>query len=312
MTELNYVYGIEQFGDVDQIVARQIVEKALEEQGVRIEVLASSVNPIDIKTRKGLGFVAAQKPVNDFMGLGYDVYGRIKALGSQVKNFAVGQYVIGMVGFAHHPGCYAKQVDAHVSEIIPLAQKENSAIAGLCLSGLTAYQALQCVPVSLDIPIYINAPTGGVGHLAVQLAKLEGRKVIALSSRPNHELLAKLDVEVMDYDSFFDTPRTGQLLDLVGGDRTIELLDNLTAGSEVVTVPTISKEQVCEHAKRKQINAQGMVVEANCDDLNKLYRAVRSGKLTVHMDKQFVLPEVADAHRYMEKGEHSGKVIILA
>ncbi|WP_105167750.1 NADP-dependent oxidoreductase [Pseudoalteromonas sp. T1lg23B] len=312
MTELNYLYGIEQFGDADQIVARQHIVKALGEQDVRIEVLATSVNPIDIKTRMGLGFVAAQKKANDFMGLGYDVYGRVTAVGSKVTGFTVDQYVIGMVGFAHHPGCYAQQVDAHCSEIIPLIQKENPAIAGLCLSGLTALQALQCVPADLDVPIYINAPTGGVGHLALQLAQLEGRKVVALTTRPNHELLARQDVEVMDYARFLSTRRAGQLLDLVGGDKAIELVDNLTAGSDVVTVPTISKEQLCEHAKRKQINAQGMVVTANCDDLNKLYRAYRSGKLTVHMDKQFALSEVADAHRYMQNGGHSGKVIILA
>ncbi|CAM4256670.1 NADP-dependent oxidoreductase [Pseudoalteromonas byunsanensis] len=312
MTESNYVYGVEQFGEADRIVAREHAIKALGEQDVRIEVLATSVNPIDIKTRMGLGFVAAQKPANDFMGLGYDVYGRIKAVGSQVKNFTPDQYVIGMVGFAHQPRCYAQIVDAHHSEIIPLMQKENSAIAGLCLSGLTALQALRCAPLNLDEPIYINGPTGGVGHLAIQLAKLEGRKVIALTTRPSHDLLTQLNVEVMDYTTFFDRRRTGQLLDLVGADKALELLDNLTAGSEVVTVPTISKEQVCEYAKCKQINAQGMVVTANSDDLNKLYRAYRSGKLTVHMDKQFALSEVADAHRYMQNGGHSGKVIILA
>ncbi|NOU50649.1 NADP-dependent oxidoreductase [Pseudoalteromonas sp. JBTF-M23] len=311
MANAKLVFGIEQFGGPENIISKYLVDKKLEQNHVRIKVLASSVNPIDIKTRMGLGFVAAQKQPDSFMGLGYDLYGQIEAVGEQVTSFSVGQYVIGMVGFAHHPGCYAQQVDAHVEQIIALDEKENPTIAGLCLSGLTALQALACLPVLSDVPLFINAPTGGVGHIAVQLAKLQGRHVVALSTRAQHPLLAMMDVKTMNYEHFYQQSYRGQLLDLVGAETALKLIANLGKGSSVVTVPTISKDQVIEFAKHNGIDAQGMVVKANTDDLNKLYQAYRSGKLSIHMDKQFSLNEVAQAHGYMQGAQHCGKIIIV-
>ncbi|MBD1584094.1 NADP-dependent oxidoreductase [Pseudoalteromonas sp. S16_S37] len=311
MAKAKLVFGIEQFGGPENIIPKNIEDTKLAQHHVRVKVLASSVNPIDIKTAMGLGFVAAQKQPDSFMGLGYDLYGQIEEVGEQVNDFSIGQYVIGMVGFAHNPGCYAQQVDAHVEQIIVLDEKENPAIAGLCLSGLTALQALACLPVLPDVPLFINAPTGGVGHIAVQLAKLQGRQVVALSTRSQHPLLAKMDVKVMDYESFYLQPHRAQLLDLVGADTALKLVANLDKQSSVVTVPTISKDQVVEFAKHKGIEAQGMVVKANNDDLNKLYQAYRSGKLSIHMDKQFSLNEVAQAHSYMQGAQHCGKVIIV-
>ncbi|BBN80956.1 quinone oxidoreductase [Pseudoalteromonas sp. A25] len=311
MAESKLMYGIEHFGDVANILSKQIEDTPLKKESVRVNVLASSVNPIDIKTRMGLGFVAAHKKPECFMGLGYDLYGQITDVGEQVTRFRKGQYVIGMVGFAFNPGCYSHQVDAHMSQLIILDKKENLAIAGLCLSGLTALQALKRLPIVKDIPLFINAPTGGVGHIAVQLAKLQGRRVIALSSRPEHPLLKELNVKIMGYEAFYQQRYHAQLLDLVGGEVALKLLGNLDKPSAVVSVPTISKEQVVEFAKNNDINAQGMVVEVNNDDLNELYQAYRSGKLMIHMDKQFVMHDVAQAHHYMQKAEHCGKVIIV-
>ena len=305
------VYGIEQFGGEENLISRQCNSDVLDKDAVRVKVFASSVNPIDIKTRMGLGFVAAQKAPEQFMGLGYDVYGQVEAIGENITRCHVGQFVIGMIGFASHPGCYAQQVDASEEQLIVLDEKEKPAIAGLCLSGLTALQSLALLAVNPTKPLFINAPTGGVGHLAVQLAKEQGRNVIVLSNRPEHPLLKTLDVPAMNYKDFYQGSHDGQLLDLVGGETAMEIVSHLKPGADIVTVPTISKDRVVSYSSERGMNAQGMIVKASCDDLNKLYQAYRSGKLDVHVDQQFALSDVVQAHRYMQSGMHCGKVILV-
>lgn len=312
MSLMNKQYGVRDFGNEAQIVAHQSEFKDLANNALRVKVISSSVNPIDIKTRKGLGYVAAAKPEQAFLPLGYDLYGEVIACGERTGTVSVGQHVIGMVGFAATPGCYADYVDVSEDEIIVIDTEQKLEVAGLCLAGLTALQALNTLPLDTNKTLYINAPTGGVGHLALQLAKMQSRPVVALSNRPEHALLAKLHVEAMSYTDFLDKPRSGQLLDLVGGETALSLLDNLAPGSEVVTVPTITKDSVCEKATQLGISAAGMLVSSNKDDLMYLYKAYKDNKLIVHVEKQFALNEIGDAHRFMETQPYSGKVIITA
>ncbi|WP_404393779.1 NADP-dependent oxidoreductase [Pseudoalteromonas phenolica] len=302
-------YGIDEFGAADKIQAKTCVLPELNDTQVLIKVHSSAINPIDLKTRAGLGFVAQAKEADEFLPLGYDLYGVVEQCGVQVSDLQVGQFVAGMVGFAKQPGCYADYVIAEADELIAFDVQQKSEVAGLCLAGLTAIQALKKFSSSQST-LYINAPTGGVGHLAIQLAQLQGKEVVAVSNRPSHQLLQKLAVKVVDYETFFSQKRQAQLLDLVGGEIGERMVANLNSGSEVVTVPTISAQQIVAAAQQSDITVSGIVVEKNKADLNELVTAYRGGDLFIHVDSTFALQDIQQAHEYMEAGQHAGKIII--
>ena len=302
-------YGIDEFGTADKIQAKTCVLNELNDTQVLIKMHSSAVNPIDLKTRAGLGFVAQAKAANEFLPLGYDVYGVVEQCGAQVSALHEGQFVTGMIGFAKQPGCYADYVIAEADELIAFDLQQKSEVAGLCLAGLTAIQALEKFSISKS-KLYINAPTGGVGHLAIQLAHLRGKEVIAVSNRPSHQLLQKLAVKVVDYETFFSQQRQAQLLDLVGGEIGERMVASLNSGSEVVTVPTISAQPIIALAQQREVTASGIVVEKNKADLNELVTAYRGGDLFIHVDSTFALKDIQQAHEYMEAGQHAGKIII--
>ena len=312
MSDIARSYGVFQFGSTDNLTEKQHEISALACHQVRIRVISTSVNPIDVKTRMGLGFVAQTKKPDQFMPLGYDVFGVIEQIGEQVSGFEVGQHVIAMAGFAHPPGAYTTALNVSSKELIVVDMQEKPAIAGLCLAGLTALQALNKFPDMSTRPLFVNAATGGVGHLAIQIAKNLGFKVVALTSRPDHALLQQFDIDVMSYDTFYQQQRDCLLLDFVGGERALALLECLSQTSYVVTVPTLSKDKVCAQAAQLGISATGIVVEANTTDLEQLYMDHKHGKIKVHVDRTFCLQDVAEAHDYMAQGRYCGKIIITA
>lgn len=311
MINKSTTYGIYEFGDRNQLCSTTISLPALSSGQVRIKVNSTSINPIEVKTRQGLGYVAAQKSADAFLPLGYDLYGEVVEVYGPDSQFKVGDLVIGMIGFASNPGTYSDYVVALEPELIKVSLQENPDIAGLCLAGLTAKQALDKFS-NHNRPLYVLAPTGGVGHLAVQLAQLEGRKVVAVSTRPEHELLSKLKVTAISYDEFYQHQVECDLLDLIGGDIALQCVDSMKPDSHLVTIPSVTKEMVCERATTRGVRAEGMLVASNLDDLKYLYQAYQAGKISINVSHYFAMADIALAHHCMESGKHVGKVIIKA
>ncbi|MBQ4836178.1 MULTISPECIES: NADP-dependent oxidoreductase [Pseudoalteromonas] len=303
--------GVVHFGTADALQTQIMPMPSLEPEQVFIRVISSSVNPIDVKTRAGLGYVAQSKAQDAFLPLGYDLYGVVEETGEQVKGVKVGDTVLGMAGFPTKPGCYASHVTAHHNELIVVDAKVSERLAGLSLAGLTALQALDKLDVDGGT-LFINAPTGGVGHLALQLALRKGFDVVAVTSRKAIMKAMNFDVPVMSYDEFFMQVRAGQLLDLVGGKLACTMLSNMKSGAAFVTVPSITKDEVIAHAASCGAHGESMLVQANPNQLDELYQAVATQQLRIVVSKKFKLDEIALAHKFIEQGEHFGKVIIVA
>ncbi|MBQ4812311.1 NADP-dependent oxidoreductase [Pseudoalteromonas luteoviolacea] len=303
--------GITEFGTSEQLCVREAVTPMLDTKQVWVRVLASSVNPIDIKTRSGLGYVAQAKSEGAFLPLGYDLLGVVEQVGDKVAGIQPGDTVLGMVGFPTNPGCYASHVVADIEQIISIDEKVSLEIAGLSLAGLTAVQALSKLSPS-NGTLYINAPTGGVGHLAVQTAMNAGFDVVAVTTRS--DLIESMEFKVpnVHYEDFFAHRRTGQLLDLVGGDIAKQMLSNMASGTHFVTVPTVTKDDVITHGQTLNMHGEGVLVMPNREQLNALYQAVRADQLKVLVSKKYTLDEVSQAHSFVEQGQHFGKVIIVA
>ncbi|KZN45584.1 NADP-dependent oxidoreductase [Pseudoalteromonas luteoviolacea] len=303
--------GVTEFGISEQLNVRMSTKPMLGAEQVWVRVLASSVNPIDIKTRSGHGYVAQAKLPGEFLPLGYDLLGVVEQVGEDVSDIQPGDTVLGMVGFPSSPGCYASHVIASSEQIICVEEKVSLDIAGLSLAGLTAVQALSKLSTS-NGTLYINAPTGGVGHLAVQIAKNIGFDVVAVTNRG--DLIASFEFELpyIHYDDFFAQKKAGQLLDLVGGEIAKKMLSNMERGSFFVTVPTVTKDDVITHGHSLEMRGESVLVAPNCQQLNTLYQAVVNNQLKVVVSEKYKLDELSQAHTFVEQGQHFGKVIIVA
>ena len=225
--------------DVLRVESRAVPEPVATEVRVRVE--AAGVNPVDWKTRAGKG-AAAQFGLP--LTVGWDVTGVVDAVGPGVTRFAVGDPVFGMPWFPRQAAAYAEFVTApsrHFArrpDVLPVEQA-----AGLSLAGLTAWQCLvDIAQVQPGQRVLIHAAAGGVGHLAVQIAKARGAHVIGTASAAKHGLLAELGVdEAVDYRSqkFEDVVEPVDVVyDLIGGDVAERSLDVLRPDGIQISLPS--------------------------------------------------------------------------
>ncbi|MFD9434225.1 NADP-dependent oxidoreductase [Streptomyces sp. NPDC060002] len=185
--------------------------------------------------------------------------------------------------------------------------------AGPSLAGLTAWQALvSTAGLEAGQRVLIPAGAGGVGHLAVQIAKSRGAYVIATASTTKHDLVRGLGAdEVIDYRSVDVGSHVADvdvLLATVAG-QLQELEGTLTPGGWVIALNGADAE-VVNLLSNRGLHAVFMLVEPDRADLEALAALVRSGALTVHVDQIFPLEHVAEAHRFGEQGQSTGKIIL--
>lgn len=304
----------ENFGDTDelQVVTRNALELLPNE--VRVRNFATSINPIDFKTRQGLGWAAAQNADKLPMILGYDVAGEVIEKGEAVTEFSIGDSVVGFIGFPLKAGAYSQQVIATEQELTKTVKHDN-AYAALPLAGLTAYQGLfEIGKLKVGETVLIAGASGGVGYLAVQLALNAGAKVIAVASTTNHKILTDLgDVDVIDYkvlNDFNTLPDVDLWLDLIGGENAISQLTAANSVSRLVTIPTITKDQVCEALASKLSSADGMLVTLSKSQLTILTKAVENGDLRLNIGKYIDYNDAIIAHQLAESGDVNGKIVI--
>lgn len=302
------------FGGVEvlQLAHPALPAPAVDE--VLLDVIYAAVNPVDAKTRAGLGWAAAQHKDHLPWTPGFDVCGLVQAVGSDITDFAVGQRVCGMV---FRGGAYASHLLALACDLLPVPDALSSEqAAALPLAGLTAWQGLfEHGQLQAGETVLISAAAGGVGHIAVQLAKQAGAKVIASASVSNHTFLLELGAdEVVDYhDSAAMAAFHGQVdlvFDLVGFDSGLAALAFLKAGGRQVTVPTVTAPQIKEAAVTQGKTALGMMVHPNRVALDSLLEKCAAGDLQVHVSKTYPLSEGAHAHSAIESGRTRGKLLL--
>jgi len=229
----------------------------------------------------------------------------------------VGDPVFGMPWFPRPAAGYAEFVTAPSRQFArrPQALSVEQA-AGLSLAGLTAWQCLVDIArVQPGQRVLIHAAAGGVGHLAVQIAKALGAYVIGTSSAAKHDLLTDLGVdEAVDYRSqkFEDVVEPVDVVyDLIGGDVAERSLDVLHPDGIQISLPSVAAAAAVEAAKARGLHAVGMMAEPDGDGLEELAALVEGGRLRVVVDRTFPLVEAGDAHRYGEQGRTTGKIVLI-
>lgn len=310
----NVSLAIPQFGGPEVLTAVNRPIPSPSEEQVLIQVKAAGVNPIDAKTRAGLGWAAEHNQDKLPWVPGYDVAGVVVANGTNESKFDVGDRVAGMIGFPTEGGGYSQYVvaDAGLLSTVPPSVPMVDA-AALPLAGLTAWQALEHAQLRADDKVLILAAAGGVGHLAVQLAVRTGANVYATASPSNHDFLRQLDAKPVDYHQTHWATAHGEfdvLIDLVGGETGIDALASLRTGGRVVTVPTNTRDMITSAATERGLKATGMLVEPNTWQTQRLLDMLDQGDLRIDIAAVYPLAEAAQAHVALEEGHTRGKRVL--
>ncbi|MEV0626903.1 NADP-dependent oxidoreductase [Nonomuraea wenchangensis] len=284
---------------------------------ILVRVHAAGVNPVDWKTRQGGGMagVLGEPP---FI-LGWDVSGVVEETGFGVTIFEPGDEVFGMPWFPRQAGAYAEYVTAPARHF---ARKPRAfgheAAAGTPLAVLTAWQSLvDTAALGSGQRVLVHAAAGGVGHLAVQLARHAGAYVIGTASAARHDWLRSLGVdEVIDYTTtrFEDAvPDVDVVLDLVGDSQDMtstRSLEVLRPGGLLIAVPSGVAPELVERARERGVRATGILVEPDGAALARIAELIDKGELSVEVEDVFPLAEAAEAHRRGERGRTRGKIVL--
>ncbi len=305
---------ITQFGE-PEVLAIQSAEVPTPQPGeVLVKVAFAGVNPIDVKTRAGLGWAASQNKDKLPWVPGYDISGQVVACGEGCERFNAGQNVAGFIGFPLQGGGYSQYVCVPESELSLVPDSITlEAAAALPLAGQTAVQALDKGGVKEGQRVLILAGAGGVGHIAVQVAVAAKAEVFTTCSDVNLDYMATLGAHAINYKFSPVSERVTDadvLIDLVGGDAALDALKCLKDGATVVTIPTLSAELICEKAKLLGFEATGMLVDPSPQQLDTLIYMVSVGLLKTEIFKVYPMDKAVEAHHQIETGHTRGKVLL--
>ncbi len=277
---------------------------------VLIRVHAAGINPVDWKIREGLllEMVAHTFP----LVLGWDVSGVVEALGSGTTQLKPGDEVFSRPDIARD-GAYAEFIVIKESEVaLKPRSLDHLHAAALPLAGLTGWQSLFVAGgLAAGQRVLIHAAAGGVGHLAVQLAKWKGAHVIGTTSAKNHAFVHQLGADqVVDYDTecFEDVVQPVDLVfDTVGGDTQERSWKLLKPGGILVSI--VSPPPVAT-ATAYGVRQAFVFTQPDAGQLAEIARLADAKKLKVIVET--VLP-LADATRGQELSQHGhtrGKIVL--
>jgi len=282
---------------------------------VLVKVHAAGVNPVDWKTRTGVG-------VNGFfdpdapMVLGWDIAGEVVEVGAGVTRFAVGDRVFGMPRFPHPANAYAELVASPSRHLARIPDGVSFEIAGaLPLAGLTAWQAVvDTLKVGPGHRILIHAAAGGVGHLAVQIAKARGAEVWGTASAAKHELLRELGVDhPIDYrnEDFAKVAKDmDSVIDFVGGpENPTRSLATLKRGGKLIVIPSPAELPSDEDLAARGVTATWLLVEPDHAGMESLAQMLEAGTLRVILADAKPLEEMDALHALSESGAVTGKLV---
>jgi NADPH:quinone reductase-like Zn-dependent oxidoreductase len=275
---------------------------------ILIRVHAAGVNPIDGAQRQTGAFVGEPPFV-----LGWDVSGTVEAVGPGVTLYKPGDEVFGLLPFPQGHGAYAEYVVGPTRAFVPKPDRlDHSQAAAIPMVGLTAWQALvDTAHVDKGNRVLINGASGGIGHLAVQIAKARGAHVTALASAENLDFVRSLGAdEAIDYKGTDFTEAVHDqdiVLDVVGGDYPARALDVLKPGGILVSTQPSTIPPLAESAAERGIRTAGVIVEADEVGMAALADLAAAGKLVPAIAATFPLEEARAASAMADVAAADGR-----
>lgn len=297
------------FGDRSVLELNDIAIPTPADNELLIKVRAASVNPVDWKIREGYLQPLLNHPLP--LTLGWDVAGEVAAVGEAVTGFNVGDAVYSRPDINKN-GSYAEYMVVAADEVA-LKPKSLSwqQAAGVPLAALTAWQALyDHANLAAGERVLIHAGSGAVGQFAIQLAKLRGATVYTTTSARNTDLVMGLGApHPVDYqkEDFSELRDMDVVFDTMGGDVQAKSWQTLKKGGRLVAITETPDENIAE---QHGVSGLFCFVQPNSEQLTKLAELADLGQLTVNIDSEFALDQVAEAHARSETGRAQGKIII--
>jgi NADPH:quinone reductase-like Zn-dependent oxidoreductase len=295
------------YGGIDLLAIEDVPRPVPGEGQVLVQVKAAGINPGEDKIRQGL--LHERWPATFPSGQGSDLAGVVAETGPGVTGFSAGDEVLGWTDNR------ASQAEYAVAEAGNLTAKPAGVpwevAGGLFVAGSTAYAAVRAVALGQGDTVVVAGAAGGVGTIAVQLARRAGATVIGLASEPNHAWLTAHGVIGVSYgDGVADRIRqaAGQVdafIDTVGGDYVRMAVQDL--GVEPSRVDTIANFEAVE---KFGIKAEGSAFAASAEVLAELAGLVARGDLEVPVTATFPLDQVQDAYRRLGQGHLLGKIVL--
>ncbi len=296
-------------GDPDVLQLTTVADPTPGPGEVVVRVGATSVNPVDVYVRAGAFPILGEPP----FALGWDLAGTVESVGAGAEAFAVGDRVVGLSRYPAEAAANAELAVASADELVGTPEALTDAeAAAIPLAGLTAWQGLHSAGLAEGSRVLVQAAGGGVGHLAVQIAKAAGAVVVATASTAKIDTVRSLGAdEVVDYTT---TDRStiepvDIVLDPFGGDETRAVADVVRPGGAVVSLLPPAEGAVIELESRGLRHVQ-VDVRPSAAQLVEIMHLVETGDLRPVVSQTFPLDRLAEAHAAVGTGSTLGKIVV--
>ncbi len=277
-----------------------------------VEVHAAGINPVDWKIREG--YMAQMLPLKFPATLGGDFSGVVVEVGAGVSGFMKGDEVYGQAGALRGgSGSFAEFV---LADIKVAARKPKNVghveAAALPLTGVSAWQALvDHIVLSRGKKILIHGGAGGIGTMAIQVAKYLGAYVATTVSAKDMQYARELGAdEIIDYknQSFQDMLNNfDAVFDTVGGDTYEKSFKVLRKGGIIVSMLEQPNQKLM---KQYGVSAIGQFTQVNSERLSRVAELAEKGVIKVHVDKIYPLERAREALEFLQTGHPRGKVVL--
>lgn len=298
----------DKYGGIDVLNVVEVDRPIPGPEQVLVRIKAAGINPGEAAIREGV--FAKPWPATFPSGQGSDLAGIVEAVGSAVRNVAVGDEVI---GFSNNRSSQAELVIVETDHLVHRPAHVSWEQAGaLFVAGTTAYAAVQAVSLKAGDTVVVSGAAGGVGSIAVQLATNVGAKVIGLASAANHAWLGDHDVIPVAYgEGVADRIRAASgnkvdaFIDTFGGGYVDLALELGVAPDRIDTIIDFAA------AAKHDVKTAGNAAAANAKVLAELAGLIDAGRLEIPIAKVYRLANVRDAYRDLARRHTRGKIVLV-
>jgi len=296
----------DRYGGVEVLAVVEVARPVPDRGEVLVAVRAAGINPGEAKIRQGM--LHERWPATFPSGQGSDLAGVVAEVGPGVDQLAVGDEVL---GFTDRRASQAEYVVVEAAHLTEKPANVSWEVAGsLFVAGVTAYAAVRAVSLREGDTVVVAGAAGGVGSLAVQLARLAGAAVIGLASEANHAWLRDRGVAPITYGAGVadrirsTTDRVDAFIDTYGADYVQLALDLGVEPGRIDTI--VDFGAVARHG----VKAEGSAAAADASVLAELAALVADGRLEVPIAARYPLSEVRAAYDQLEGGHVRGKIVL--
>ena len=298
----------DEYGPVDVLRVADVPQPVPAPEQARVRVKAAGINPGETKIREGL--LHSRWPATFPSGQGSDLAGVVEQVGPEVTRVAVGEEVIGWVDTR---SSHAEYVVAEAANLTPKPAAVPWEVAGaLPVVGFTAWAAVRAVALKPGDTVVVSGAAGGVGSIAVRLARRSEAVVIGLASEPNHAWLSAHGIVPVTYGDGVAgriravAPKADAFIDTQGGDYVELALEELGISPE--RVDTIARFDAVD---KYGVKAEGNAAGASAAVLAELAALIAAGELELPIAATYPLAQVREAYALLATGHVHGKIVLL-